>query len=202
MREYELTNIVQPDAPPEKAKDLQARISDLIVKADGITLMWDDWGKRKLAYEIKKFQKGQYILVSFLGGKGSIPEVERTLRLDPDVLRFLTVKVSEKVADVEARIAEAKKEEAERARRREEREQLEAERAAREAAATAAAPPPEPVASSEPATPAEPEASDEAASDVAASDVDGLEVEAELPKAAEEGSDAAQEAADTPEERE
>ena len=200
MREYELTYIVQPDAPPEKAKDLQARIADLIAKADGVTLLWDDWGKRKLAYEIKKFQKGQYILVSFLGGKGSIPEIERTLRLDPDILRFLTVKVSEKVADVQARIAEAKKEEAERARRREEREQLEAERAEREAAAAAAAPPPEPAASPEPEAPEKVEASDPAE---APEKAEAPEVEAEPPKAAEAGSAAVPEpAVDTPEERE
>ncbi len=132
MREYELVYIVQPDATPEKEKDLQSRVGELVSQSGGITLLWDDWGKRKLAYEIKKFQKGHYMLVNFLGDGTSIPELERTLRLDAEVLRFLTVKVAVDVQDVPQRIAEAKKEEAERARKREERERLEAERAARE----------------------------------------------------------------------
>jgi small subunit ribosomal protein S6 len=132
VREYELVYIVQPDATPEKEKDLQARVGDLVTQAGGITLLWDDWGKRKLAYEIKKFQKGHYMLVNFLGDGQVIPELERMLRLDAEVLRFLTVKVAEQVLDVNQRITEAKKEEGERARKREERERLEAERAARE----------------------------------------------------------------------
>jgi small subunit ribosomal protein S6 len=129
VREYELVYIVQPDAAPEREKEIQNRISESLSRASAITLMWDDWGKRKLAYEIDKFQKGHYVLASFLGGGAAIPEIERTLRLDADVLRFLTVKVSDRVKDVDARVAEARKEEAERAKRREERERIEAERA-------------------------------------------------------------------------
>jgi small subunit ribosomal protein S6 len=132
VREYELVYVVQPDATPEKEKDLQSRVGDLVTQSGGITLLWDDWGKRKLAYEIKKYQKGHYMLVNFLGDGKAIPELERMLRLDAEVLRYLTVKVADHVADVTQRIAEAKKEEAERARKREERERLEAERAARE----------------------------------------------------------------------
>jgi small subunit ribosomal protein S6 len=139
VREYELVYIIQPDAPPEKEKDLRTRIDGFVSRAEGITLLWDDWGKRKLSYEINKFQKGHYVFGSFLGAGPAIPEIERLLRLDSDVLRFLTVKVSDRVADVEARVAEARKEEAERAKRREEREKLEAERAAREAELTATA---------------------------------------------------------------
>jgi small subunit ribosomal protein S6 len=132
VREYELVYIVQPDASPERHKELSSRISDAIGAGGGVTLLWDDWGKRKLAYEIKKFQKGHYMLVNFLGDGKFIPELERMLRIDADVLRFLSVRVADDVKDVQARMAEAKKEEAERAKRREERERLEAERAARE----------------------------------------------------------------------
>ncbi len=134
MREYELVYIIQPDASPEKEKELQTRIGEMLSRADAVTLLWDDWGKRKLAYEIRKLQKGHYVLVNFLGGGGSIPEIERMLRIDPDILRFLTVKVNERVRDVDARIEEARKEEAERTRRREERERAEAERAEAERA--------------------------------------------------------------------
>ena len=140
MREYELIYIIQPDATPEREKEIHSRIDDGIARAGGTFLLRDDWGKRKLAYEIRKFQKGHYVLVGFLGEGAIVDELERGLRLDPDVLRFLTVKVQDEVRDIESRIARAREEEAERARRREERERLEAERAAaRQAAADAAA---------------------------------------------------------------
>ncbi len=131
MREYEFIYIIQPDATPEREKEIQSRVEKEIVAGGGQILLWDDWGKRKLAYEIRKFNKGHYMLVSFLGGGRFIPEIERFLRLDPDVLRFLAVKVDDNVRDIEARVVRAKEDEAERARKREERERREAERAAR-----------------------------------------------------------------------
>jgi small subunit ribosomal protein S6 len=139
VREYELVFIVQPDASPEREKEIQSRVDDIISRNGGTTLHWDDWGKRKLAYEIKKFQKGHYLLVTLLGTGQFIPEIERVLRLDPDILRFLTVKTNDKVKDVAARLERAKEEEAERAKKREERERLEAQRAEREAQARSAA---------------------------------------------------------------
>ena len=131
MREYEFIYIVQPDATPERGKEIQSRVEKEITAGGGQILLWDDWGKRKLAYEIRKFNKGHYMLVSFLGDGQFIPEIERFLRLDPDVLRFLAVKVDDNVRDIEARLVRAKEDAAERARKREERERREAERAAR-----------------------------------------------------------------------
>ncbi|MFQ5697437.1 MAG: 30S ribosomal protein S6 [Myxococcota bacterium] len=131
MREYELVYIIQPDCSPEREKEIQTRVEQAITAGGGQILLWDDWGSRKLAYEIQKFNKGRYMLVSFLGGGQFIPEIERGLRLDPDVLRFLVVKVRDKVQDIEARLVQAREEAAERARKREERERREAERAAR-----------------------------------------------------------------------
>jgi small subunit ribosomal protein S6 len=140
VREYELVYVIQPDATPEREKEIQSRLEEVIARANGTILLRDDWGKRKLAYEIRKFQKGHYVLLSFVGEGGMIGELERILRLDPDVLRFLTVKAEEEVKDLEGRIARAREEQAERARRREERERMEAERAAaRQAAAEASA---------------------------------------------------------------
>jgi small subunit ribosomal protein S6 len=140
VREYELIYVIQPDATPEREKEIHSRLDDAIARSGGTVLLRDDWGKRRLAYEIRKFQKGRYVLLSFLGDGRAVVELERILKLDADILRFLPVKVQDEVKDMESRIAEARAEEAERARRREERERLEAERAARQAAAA----PPEP----------------------------------------------------------
>ena len=73
VREYEFIYIIQPDATPEREKEIQARVEKEIVAGGGQILLWDDWGKRKLAYEIRKFNKGHYMLVSFLGGGRFIP---------------------------------------------------------------------------------------------------------------------------------
>ncbi len=94
MREYEFNYILQPDITAEREQEIHAVVDDQIRKADGTILVRDDWGKRKLAYEIKKFQKGHYFVTSFVAKNGQfIPELERLLRLDADVLRFLSVLV-------------------------------------------------------------------------------------------------------------
>ena len=138
MREYELIYLIQPDSTPERQKEIHGRVDEIVAQQSGILLLRDDWGKRKLAYEIDKFQKAEYVLLSYLGEGKIVEEIERALRLDPDVLRFLTVKVSEEVKDIDTRITEARAEEAERSKRREERERLEAERTAARQAAVAA----------------------------------------------------------------
>ncbi len=139
MREYELIYVIQPDASPEREKEINSRLDDAIARSGGTVLLRDDWGKRKLAYDIKRFQKGHYVLLSFLGRGPIVAELERGLRIDADILRYLSVRVQDEVKDVEARIASAREEAAEQARRREERDRLEAERTARLAAAAAEA---------------------------------------------------------------
>ncbi len=139
MREYDLIYIIQPDATREREGEIHAKVDSFVSEGGGTHLLRDDWGKRKLAYEIQKFQKGHYFQLSFLGDGAFVPEMERQLRLDVDVLRFLTVLANDNVKDIEARVTQAREYEAEQARRREERELLEAERAASEAAQAAEA---------------------------------------------------------------
>ena len=129
MREYEFVYVIQPDATPEREAEIHQRIDQVVVDQSGRFLLRDDWGKRRLAYEIKKFQKGHYFQVNFLGSGKEIGEIERLMRLDADILRYLSVLANDEVADVETRVVEAAKQAAEQAQRRAERE---AERAARE----------------------------------------------------------------------
>ena len=140
MREYELVYVVQPDATPEREDEIHAKVDEVLKQADGELLLRDDWGKRKLAYEIDKFQKGHYFQLNYLSDGSEVTEVERRLRLDADVLRFLTVQASDEVKDLDARREEAKvqAEEQERRRAERERERLERERREAEVAARAA----------------------------------------------------------------
>ena len=127
MREYEATVIVQPEISDEGVQAICDRVDELLTKNDAIRLLHDDQGRKRLAYEIRNFQKGRYLLLSFLDGGSVVPDLERLLRLEESVLRYLTVQVSDCVADIDARVAEAAEEERIR-------EQRAAERAAREAA--------------------------------------------------------------------
>ena len=141
MREYETTFIVQPEISDEGCQDLFARLDGILEREGAIRLLHDDQGKRKLAYEIRKFQKGRYVTTYYLDQGPAVAPLERTLRLEESVLRFLTVQVTDRVEDIEQRKQVAAEEErirAERARERAERE-AEEEKARQEAAKLAAA---------------------------------------------------------------
>jgi len=121
-REYELVFIIRPDVTDEDIETIKDRCARIISERDGNVLKVDDWGKRRLAYEIKDYGKGHFVLFNYLGSTEVVNELERTLRIDDSLLRFLTVKLADRV-EVEVRAAEA-----------------EAERQRTEAAAEAAAP--------------------------------------------------------------
>jgi small subunit ribosomal protein S6 len=136
VREYETTFIVQPEISEEGVQALCERLDAILARKDATRLLYDDLGRRRLAYEIQNFQKGRYLTLVYLDHGLVVPEIERTLRLDDSVLRFLTVQVNDGVEDIEARKAEAAELErlrAQKAAARAAREAEEAERAAREA---------------------------------------------------------------------
>ena len=119
MREYETMFVVQPEISDEGTAAILARLDGELEKAGSIRLLCEDWGKRKLAYEIEKFHKGHYHILRFLDSGQVIPPLERTLRFEESVLRFLTVLVDEEVVDIEARKARAATEEEEQRKRAE-----------------------------------------------------------------------------------
>ena len=137
MREYETTFIVQPEISDEGLQAVCERLDGVLDKRGAVRLFYDDMGRRRLAYEIRNFQKGQYLTLFYLDDGKVVPEIERALRLDDAVLRYLTVLANEDVKDIEARKAEAVEIErvrAERAAERAAREAKDAEREAEEAA--------------------------------------------------------------------
>jgi len=110
-REYELIYIARPDLSDEELATIFDRTSGIITDREGHILTVDEWGKKKLAYEIRKYAKGHFVYVLFLGTPEMVDEVERTFRLDERLLRFLTVKLNDRVhvADRLATQAEAAK---------------------------------------------------------------------------------------------
>ena len=104
MREYETIYLIKPDLPLDIGKGLQDKLSEIVKKQQGHILSRADWGKRRLAYRIQKFRHAQYLYLQFLDPGPSIAEIERILKYDDRVLRYLTVKIKEKV-NVEDRLA-------------------------------------------------------------------------------------------------
>ena len=137
MREYGTTFIVQPEISDDGVKALCDRIDDLLTKQDATRLFYDDMGRRRLAYEIQNFQKGHYLTVLYLDLGTVVPQLERMLRLEDSVLRFLTVQESEAVVDIEARKKEAAELERVRAEKAAERAAREVEEEAERVAAEA-----------------------------------------------------------------
>jgi small subunit ribosomal protein S6 len=135
MREYDTTFIVQPEISEEAREALLVRLKGVLERAGAVPLEVDDAGKRKLAYEIRKFQKGHYLSLFYLDTGKAVSELERVLRLDESILRFLTVRRADQIDDVAARQARAVDLEKVRHEKAVERAAREAEeRAAREAA--------------------------------------------------------------------
>ncbi len=95
MKRYELIFIIHPDLNEEEVKAVTEKFLQIISAQQGILIKTEDWGKRRLAYEIKKQPKGTYILVDFYGPGNMIREIERNLKIDDKILKFLTIKTKD-----------------------------------------------------------------------------------------------------------
>jgi small subunit ribosomal protein S6 len=110
MRRYETIYIANPNLDDEAVKDVVTKFSDLIRKQKGSVVKIDEWGKRKLAYEVKRFDKGYYVLLDFCGFPEMVTELERNLKLDDRILKYSTVKSDEDVDPAELIVKEEKTE--------------------------------------------------------------------------------------------
>jgi small subunit ribosomal protein S6 len=133
VREYEFTFVVQPEISDEGIQSISQRFEGILANHASEKLFYEDWGRRRLAYEIRNFQKGHYQVLHFLSDGKVVPELERSARLDDSILRFLTVVANAEVEDVEGRRAEGVVFEEERKKRAAEKAVRDAEEAARAA---------------------------------------------------------------------
>lgn len=120
MRRYETIVILDADISEDGRAPVFDRISDTISQGNGFLVLRDDWGNRKLAYEIKKKPRGFYSRFDFCGTGTIVDEIERFCRIDDRVMKYLTVLIDE-AADVdkikeEAERAESEKRKAETAK--------------------------------------------------------------------------------------
>ena len=89
MRDYEVIFIANPEMDETAFKDLVERVSNWIKEAGGTVSKVDLWGKRQLAYPIRKKTEGQYVLIESNMAPSFCIDLERNLRLTEPVMRFL-----------------------------------------------------------------------------------------------------------------
>jgi len=97
VRRYETVAITLADYPDSEIDSLIDRYQSIIASQGGSVVRIERWGRRKLAYEIKKQTKGFYFLLNFVAPQNAVDELERNFKLDDRILRFLTVKLSDQV---------------------------------------------------------------------------------------------------------
>jgi len=111
MKKYETVFISDPDMSDQAREELLERVKGIIDREKGILLNVDDWGLKKLSYEIKKKLRGYYVCLTYGGTGELVTELERNFRLSDFIMKFMTILITEHVTE------ESLKEEAEQAQK-------------------------------------------------------------------------------------
>ena len=96
-KEYETIYVLRGDVDPDTAERVQTRVNEVVARENGKLVKVESWGRRKLAYPVKKLRKGVYVYVKYVGKGGLVQELERNLKLQDSVLKFQTVVLAEDV---------------------------------------------------------------------------------------------------------
>ncbi|MCF6179621.1 MAG: 30S ribosomal protein S6 [Geopsychrobacter sp.] len=115
MRKYESLYIIHPDVVGDELTAMVEKFQSVLTEQNAGILKFDNWGTRKLAYPIKKQEKGCYVQTIFEADAPVIAEYERRLRLEEKILRFMTLRFdgelveapAEEVVAEEAKVVEA-----------------------------------------------------------------------------------------------
>jgi len=113
QRSYEVMFIVRPDLPEEEVDKLITTLQTHAANAGATVQNTEKMGKRRLAYDVRKFQDGLYVLLTLLADGKAIHELERRLRVAEQVIKFITVRTDEE----QQRLEKIKKHRAAHARR-------------------------------------------------------------------------------------
>ncbi len=94
MNAYESLIIFEPSCSDEDVEQEINKLTDLITGEDGKVIEVNRWGRKKLAYPIKKFSEGNYILSEFETNTVAIKKIDTSLKMNEDILRHLVIKTS------------------------------------------------------------------------------------------------------------
>ena len=114
-RQYELVYIVSPEASEQAVAELHTQVEQIVARFTGTLDKTENWGKRKLAYEIGHAREGTYVIETITGSGEMMKEIDRRFRVTDTIIRHLTVRVDDDIKVAERLRAERK---ATQARRR------------------------------------------------------------------------------------
>ena len=100
-RKYELVYVVSPEATDEQVADLHTQVESIVQRMNGQIEKTENWGRRKLAYEIGRHKEGTYVLEVISGGGEIMKEIERRLKVSDLVIRQLIVRVDAEQSIIE-----------------------------------------------------------------------------------------------------
>ncbi len=117
MRRYETIFISDNDLPEEERFPILEKLKDLIHQHNGLLVAIDEWGGKRLAYEIRKKSHGYYVRLDYCGSGILVDEIERFFRIDDRILKYMTVLLDKDIDidTIKEEIANAEKMKAEQA---------------------------------------------------------------------------------------
>jgi len=95
VRDYELTLVISPEVPDDAVTTTVGRVEEFIRERGGEVKSVDPWGKRRLAYPIRRYQEGHFVVAQFSLDPQAVGALEGNLELAEDVIRHLVVKLEE-----------------------------------------------------------------------------------------------------------
>jgi len=95
LRKYETLFITDSNLAADGIKEVKSKFENIITESKGLLIKWEDWGQVKLAYNIKKKSHGIYLLMIYAGDSGLVSELERNMRIDDRILKYLTSKLDD-----------------------------------------------------------------------------------------------------------
>ena len=100
-RKYELVYVVSPDATEAQVSELHTQVEQITQRLGGSIEKTDNWGRRKLAYEIGPHKEGTYVLETIDGGGELMKEIDRRLKVSDLIIRHLIVRIDEEQAVID-----------------------------------------------------------------------------------------------------
>ena len=99
IRKYETVYVIAPDLSEEETEQIISRMEQIVRDNGGKEIEITKWGKRQLAYEIKHYNEGYYVIMRYQteGGTGLVHELERRMRNNEKILRFLTIRYDQEL---------------------------------------------------------------------------------------------------------